>query len=297
MGVTSAGGAAGGLVYPIAINFLLRGHGFRTGVRWHTAIIGATSTLVVAFGGPVLDSKKRPLGAITNVSKWIDTSAFKSKSFVLLSLAESFIFFGYSPLLFHVTEWACRDTINVVWFLSILNGCSIIGRLGSAVIASFRCKLLNPLVVHASSCFFSSILVIPLWRYADHKDDALALGVVFGILAGAMLGLPASCVAQIIPAKKLNSLGVWTGMMWSSCCILAMAGPPIAGVLHKKFTIEALGYWTGVNLIVAGLLSSFAMWAHFQENQRSMISSVDGDEEAYKHGRNMPGGGEGNMKT
>ncbi len=102
--------------------------------------------------------------------------------------------------------------------------------------------------------------------------------MVFGVLAGSMLGLPASGVAQIIPADSQDSLGVWTGILWSSCCVFALAGPPIAGALREQFSIEAVGYWAGANLLVAGLLSTAAMLASSvaDDTKQSHFGSSDG---------------------
>lgn len=122
VGVTSAGAAAGGLAYPPAISFLISGHGFPNGVRIQTAIIGAISLVIFLLGGPAPSAKKSPLVDVMKPSKWFDREAFKSRGFLLLSAAVSFIFFGYAPLLYHVTEWAEQEKLKVVWFLSIMNG-------------------------------------------------------------------------------------------------------------------------------------------------------------------------------
>lgn len=93
-----------------------------------------------------------------------------------------------------------------------------------------------------------------------------------------MLGLPASGVAYLTPKEFWSSLGRWTGIMWASCSFLALAGPPLAGLLVRKFGISAVGYWTGANLLVAGALMSIAVrvkvkevrFGETEKNERSM---------------------------
>ena len=124
--------------------------------------------------------------------------------------------------------------------------------------------------------------MICLWPLANKKADALGFCVSFGMLTGAMVGLPASCVARIIPNERHDSLGVWTGMMWSYCSFLAFAGPPIAGVLHGRYGIETVGYWTGANLFIASLLSAAALLLSIQADRNIAASGYakDGAEEA-----------------
>lgn len=74
---------------------------------------------------------------------------------MLCVIAVSFVYGGFYSLSFHVTEWAeakgfgTEDVIaggngerpgtsglRTFWFLTIMNGASIIGRLGSAEIAA-----------------------------------------------------------------------------------------------------------------------------------------------------------------
>ena len=279
VGITSAGASAGGVAYPPIISLLISKFGFLMGVRVHAAVIGGISFIVILLGRPNPESTKRPLKNISKLSEWIDITAYRNWSFVLLTLATCFVFFGFSPMLFHVTEWAEQEKLGVTWFLSILNGCSMVGRIGSSIIASCPSNILNPQAIHCLSCFSAAVLVTCLWPLADERADALGFCVGFGILAGAMVGLPASCVARIIPNDKYNSLGVWTGIMWSSCCVFAFSGPPIAGVLHKQFGIKSVGMWAGANLLIASLLSLAALVFNMRNDKKRLGSSDVGKDQ------------------
>ena len=84
--------------------------------------------------------------------------------------------------------------------------------------------------------------------------------MLFGIAAGVFVGLPASVIAYIIPEENKQSLGAWTGMMWSSCAVTCLTGPPITGALVRQRGIPAVGYWTGSCLLLATALIGLAAW-------------------------------------
>ena len=88
-----------------------------------------------------------------------------------------------------------------------------------------------------------------------------AFCVLLGILVGAMFGLPASGVAYLIPKEHKKSLGLWTGMMWSSCAPFSLLGPLIGGALRQRYGLDAIGFWAGLNLLVASILQILAHWA------------------------------------
>ncbi len=122
VGFTSAGAAAGGLAYPPAISFLINGHGFNNGIRIQAAIIGAISVIILTFGSPPPNAKKTELRSLLKMNRLLDRAALKCRPFMLLTASTSFILFGYSPLLYHVTKWAEQEKLKVIWFLSIMNG-------------------------------------------------------------------------------------------------------------------------------------------------------------------------------
>ena len=126
----------------------------------------------------------------------------------------------------------------------------------------------NPATVHAISCFAAALVVFLLWPLAQQESHAIGFCVLFGVLGGSLFGLPASGVAFILPKQLSDSLGAWTGIMWALSSLFALIGPPIVGQLVKHYSIESVGYWTGVNLLVAGILISMAIWMKHLEDKR-----------------------------
>ena len=53
----------------------------------------------------------------------MNPEAFRNRMFLFFTLGMVTVFFGYSALLFHVTEWAeTDDWLKPYWFLVIMNG-------------------------------------------------------------------------------------------------------------------------------------------------------------------------------
>ena len=130
-------------------------------------------------------------------------------------------------------------------------------------------------MVHAVSCFGAALVVFLLWPLAEQGSHALVFCVLFGILGGSLFGLPASGVAYILPSELADSLGAWTGIMWAMSSIFALVGPPIVGQIVKQYLIESVAYWTGVNLVVAGVLIWMAIWMrHLKDKRERRKTSV-----------------------
>lgn len=123
-------------------------------------------------------------------------------------------------------------------------------------------------MVHAASCFCAALVVFPLWPLAQEESHALVFCILFGTLGGSLFGLPASGVAFILPEELGDSLGAWTGIMWALSSVFALVGPPIVGQLVRHYTIEAVAYWTGLNLVVAGILIAVPIGMKHWKNRR-----------------------------
>ena len=133
----------------------------------------------------------------------------------------------------------------------------------------------NPAMVHAISCFAAALVVLPLWPLAQQKSHAIVFCVLFGVLGGSLFGLPASGVAFILPKQLGDSLGAWTGIMWALSAPFALIGPPILGQLVKCCSINSVGNWTGVNLMVASILISVATWMKCLEDKKERRKNAE----------------------
>ena len=147
--------SAGGLVYPLAIKYLVGRFSFPVGIRIFSGIVGATAFIAAVSGSPSPNVKKRSLGPVRKASTWFDKQAFKSAAYNWYCLSIFVLFLGYYALPFYMTLWAANKSLGIeediqggngelpgnggfrsFWFLSIMNACGLFGRIGSGYIAT-----------------------------------------------------------------------------------------------------------------------------------------------------------------
>jgi MFS family permease len=145
-------------------------------------------------------------------------------------------------------------------------------------------RKLNPLLVHAASCFAAALFIFLFWPLVQQESHVVAFCVLVGILGGALFGLPASSMAFLLPPDFNDRLGVWTGMMLGLSSI-SVIGPPVSGALVRRYGIISVGLWAGASLIVAGGLVAVAMRKRFTEEKKSAGNSpqLEGDIEGSIH--------------
>ncbi|KAL8919946.1 MAG: hypothetical protein Q9208_006514 [Pyrenodesmia sp. 3 TL-2023] len=282
-GITSTGAGVGGIIYPLTFKFLVANYGFPVGVRILSSIVAGTTLIAFVLGTPCADVPRRQLGRMFDASTWIDKQALRSRSYTIYVVAVALVYGGFYSVAFHVTEWAevkgfgTEEDIpggngvrpgdsgfRTFWFLAIMNGTSIIGRLASAVFAT---NLSNPIVVHTATCLLASLSAFFFWPLARNNAAAIAFCSIFGMLGGSMLALPASGVAYLIPDDRQSHAGQWTGMMWSGVSVFALVGPMIAAALKRRFGMDAVGYWTGATMLATTVLFAWSMYLKRQEDK------------------------------
>ncbi|KAL8692288.1 MAG: hypothetical protein Q9218_002657 [Villophora microphyllina] len=301
-GITSAGAGAGGIIYPLTFKFLVASYGFPIGVRILSSVVAGTTLVAFVLGAPCIDIPRRSLGPVFKASTWIDKQALSNRSYTIYVVAVALVYGGFYSVAFHVTEWAevkgfgTEEDISggtgeqpgdsgfrTFWFLTIMNGTSIIGRLASAIFAT---HLSNPIVVHAATCFLAALLAFFFWPFAPNNSAAIAFCAIFGVLGGSMLSLPASGVAYLIPDERQSHAGQWTGMMWSAVSIFALVGPLIAAALKRRFGMDAVGYWTGATMLVTTFLLAWSIYLKRKEGQ--VVETSDVVREEPKTGETTP---------
>ena len=135
----------------------------------------------------------------------------------------------------------------------------------------------NPIAVHSACCFVAALLALFFWPFAPNNGAAIAFCSIFGVLGGAILSLPASGIAFLIPDDRRNLLGQWTGTMWSTVSVFALVQPMIAAALRRRFGMDSIGYWTGASLFLAGVLLVVAMRMKERKNDAAEKDRTEGN--------------------
>jgi MCP family monocarboxylic acid transporter-like MFS transporter 10 len=169
-------------------------------------------------------------------------------------------------------------------YLAIMNASSTIGRLSSGPLSNRYAillpiefvSLLHPnfiltscsfgaLKIHTTVMFIGALLVYVQWTLANTVAKALAFVIMFGIVSGAIIGLPPASIANIIDMSvdvDHSKLGQWTGMMYTMASLFALTGPVIAGHLVSHFhnAYIAVQMWSGTCLFLSALCMLAAIY-------------------------------------
>ena len=224
VGLSSAGAALGGLVYPaiasqllysVGLGWTLRVMGFVLLATYIPSIIWARTAFPPRESGPLVE--------------WI---AFKEIPYTLGVMNFFLIFWGITFAFFYAGRFA-QDKLaasreNSLYLLMIINGCGFIGRIFPSLFADIKFGLLNVL-----TCFtlFSSIAIYS-WKCVESLDTMYVFAAFYGLFAGALQSL-LSALAPCL-TTDVRKLGTRMGMMMTIVGFSALTGTPIAGALIER---------------------------------------------------------------
>lgn len=284
------------------LKFLVQQVGFNQAQRYVSTLTVLTCAFACFIARPNPAHPFRKPETWARVGVWIDTHAFRNRSFAWLCAAISFLFFGFYAVFFNLEEWAAEtgigfkddprggaldnprlqpDAMRAFWLLCIMNATSTLGRLSSA----YLCDHFGAMNVHCVVTLIASLLTLILWTLADTVKAAIAFVVLFGVFSGAVIGLPPASVAHILgpdPAAQAK-LGQWTGMMYSCAAIFALTGPVIAGHLITEFKndFRTVQLWSGACMFVSALCMAMSIYSKHRQmthewfsEKRRRLSSV-----------------------
>jgi MFS family permease len=228
-GIAAAGGSIGSVIYPIVFRNLQP----KVGFAWATRVIGfiSLSTLLVS----ILIMRTRIPHPKTSRAL-IDATAFRSGPYVLFSIALFLAFLGLYIPFFYVIVYAERS-LNIdpnlsSYLLSVLNASSVFGRILPGLLAD-KIGALNTLTIFT---LLSAVLSY-VWLAVHDLGGLLTFCVMYGFLSGAVVSLPPTVVAALVPELRL--IGTWMGMCFCFAGLGFLIGNPIAGtaidVMGNKF--------------------------------------------------------------
>ncbi|CAG8390411.1 unnamed protein product [Penicillium salamii] len=224
VGLAAAGGAIGGLIYPVLINWLIfkDNVGFAWALRAMGFIMLAAYIPCLIWFQPRLPPRES--------GPWIDTSAFTEMPFIFFSASMFLNFWGLYFAFFYLGTFA-RDQIGVaepIYLLMILNGVGVVGRVIPPMIAD---KWTGPLNILIPLSFAASIVVY-CWAAIYSIGGLLAFAVVYGFLAAALQALFPAVATSMTPHP--NRTGTRVGMILGFVSFANLTGPAICGALIKK---------------------------------------------------------------
>lgn len=231
VGLSAAGAAVGGLVYPILIDRLIfqQKIGFGWTMRCMGLIMFLTYLPCLFLFKPRLPPRK--------TADWIDRTAFKDIPFLFFTMSMFFSFWGLYFAFFFLGTFA-RDVIGVaqpIYLLILLNGVGVIGRISPTIVADRYCGPLNLVIV---ICLISSLLVY-CWAAVHSSAGLYVFAVIYGLAAAALQALYPAVATTMTPHP--NKTGTRVGMILFVTSLANLTGPAISGAIIERSGGSYLG--------------------------------------------------------
>ncbi|KAF3398831.1 Riboflavin transporter MCH5 [Talaromyces pinophilus] len=221
LGIVTAGGATGGMVYPAAANALL--YHSNVGFAW---TMRAMALIMLITHIPSIIGY-RPYIPPRSTGPLVEWSAFREKPFVTFIAANSLCFWGLYMAFFYLGTFA-RGTIHLSDSLNlviVLNGVGVIGRMVPNMLAHRFTGITNMNI----SCNVICAICILCWMAIDSAAGLYAWSAVYGLLAGAAQALfPTMATHQ---TTDMSKIGTRTGMVFTIISFFCLTSPAIEGAL------------------------------------------------------------------
>jgi len=244
LGIATAGGPFGGVIYPIIFRRLLDTVGF----GWATRVIGFVTLAILIVAGMMM----QPLGP-RSTRKLFEVDAWKEAPFVSFTFSAFFSFAGLLVPFFLVANYG-QSQVGLsqdlsFYALAILNGAQLFGRLIPALISDW----VGPEMILLGGN--TLIFVVAFCWIAIHNSAGYLVWLVFyGFMSGIPTVLPAAVLPYICP--NLAVIGTRLGMLYAAAGVGFLISTPVALTLLS----DAGGFlgpqcWTGACLALAAVFN------------------------------------------
>jgi MFS family permease len=238
-GISAAGGAAGGVIFPLLLISLFPRIGWAWATRVLAAICGclcvASILLVRSSVGPEKGGANFKV-AQTGMSQYLpDLRILRHKSFALTTAGVFFMEWGLFVPIAYISSFALHtgaaDLHLASSMVTLLNAGSALGRIVPGLFAD-RIGRFNSMIVLLLLC---GVAALGLWLPATLLHDVPAVrgmtilfSVLFGFASGANISLTPVCIGQLCSTASY-------GRYYATCYTLVsfgtLTGIPIAGML------------------------------------------------------------------
>lgn len=221
IGIVASGSSFGGIVYPIMVHKLIDQVGYPWATRiFGFVVLGSTIVPCVLLRSRLSPRKSGPL---------VDYAALKDPVFVIYTAGTFLGFTGIYIPIFYISTYANDIGINpklAFYFLSILNGGSVFGRLVPNILAD----KLGPINILIPCTLFSAIMAF-VWIAVFNEGGLIVFALLYGFFSGSFVSLPPACISSL--TDDLRGLGARLGMNFFISGFGVLIGTPIAGALIK----------------------------------------------------------------
>ncbi|CZS90426.1 related to monocarboxylate transporter [Rhynchosporium agropyri] len=214
-------GIGAGLIYVPAIAMVNTQFATKRALAMGIFKSGASLALPFLFLG-------KPVPKPKNVRSIIHWHALKEYTFCAYGFGNFLIFMGYFIPLFYVPYFAIGylGTSQELGFglLAALNGASLFGRIGSALLSprfGVSRSLLGAAIVSSIACF--------VWMGINSLAGFVAFCLLFGFFSGVLISANPIVVAHPVISPTPSVIGTRLGMQWFATSLGVLVGAPMAG--------------------------------------------------------------------
>ncbi|KAK1763253.1 major facilitator superfamily domain-containing protein [Phialemonium atrogriseum] len=254
VGISAAGAATGGMVYPATVNSLLL-RSEHLGYPWTMRIFGFI--MLATYIPPMVGY--RPYLPPRSTGPLVDRFAFREKPFVFFTAGMFFAFWGLYMSFFYLGIFA-RETLHIgdsLNLLIILNGVGVVGRILPGLIGERFTGITNMTILFAIICS----LCMYCWS-AIHSAPGLYVWVVVnGLFAGGMQALLPTLATRQAPEP--DKVGTWTGMVLTTVSFACLTSAPIQGALIQADGGSYLGaqMFSASSIMLAAVCLTLSRWS------------------------------------
>lgn len=225
LGLATAGGSMGGVIYPIVFRRLLELLGF----GWATRVIAFIALFTLSIAILLL----RPVGSRTASRELLDLSAFKDLPYATFTAAGFLLFAGVLVPFFLTTTYAAtalHTTPDLAFYtLSILNAAQFFGRILPALASDY----IGPEILLLGAMLATSAIGFA-WIAVSSIGGYMAWLVFFGFASGMVVTLPAAVLPFVSPS--LAVIGTRLGMLYALGGVGFLVSTPIASAVTQRTT-------------------------------------------------------------
>lgn len=244
MGMGIAGSSLGGVIWPIALNEMLRKPNL--GFGWSVRILGFVILALLAPSCMLIKARLPP-----RKSSFFIPAAFKEPPYVILVAACFFLIMGmFSPMFFLPSYGIAHGMGSKLAFylVAILNAASFPGRVLPGILAD-KFGRMNML-------FFSGIstgILALCWQACHSNAEILVFAVLFGFCSGAIVTGMSVGMASV--PRDPRNIGTYMGMGMGCAALAVLAGPPATGAMVNHYhTFLQASIFSGVVCLVGSIL-------------------------------------------
>ena len=257
IGIATAGGSFGGVIYPIVVRRLLDTAGFGWACRTIGFIALGTLAVAIVLMRPINQGVKKPM------RKLFDRSIVKDLAFSTFAVVSFFMWLGYlvpytlapSFALTGLDEAAPADM--AYYILAIPNVGQALGRILPGVVVD--AKLIGPEAILMLNSTISGALAL-CWVAVHQLSGFAALLFFYGFFSGAVATMPAFIIPYLCPSMTVY--GTRMGIVYGAAGFGALIGAPIALVVNSASDRPFLGtqLWNGLTILFSTAMSTYPLY-------------------------------------